>query len=135
MPEKSVLIYIDGASRGNPGESGAAAILKDGSGKVLGKTSKYLGEATNNVAEYQALLLGLKEAKKLGAKKISIYSDSELLIKQMEGEYRVKSESLKDLFRKAIKELKKFPQTAFSHIPRENNKEADKLANRAIDEG
>ncbi len=135
MPDKSISIYIDGASRGNPGEAGAGAIFKDSRGKILKKTGKYLGVATNNVAEYQALLLGLKEARKLGAKKLVIYSDSELLIKQMEGEYRVKSENLKDLFRKAIKELKKFSRSAFFHIPREDNKEADKLANRAIDEG
>jgi ribonuclease HI len=135
LPEKSISIYIDGASRGNPGEAGAGAILKDGRGKTLKKISKYLGVATNNVAEYQALLLGLKEAKKLGVKELGIYSDSELLIKQMEGEYRVKSENLKDLFRKAIKELKKFSRSAFFHIPREENREADRLANRAIDEG
>ncbi len=135
MPEKSISIYIDGASRGNPGEAGAGAILKDSRGKTLKKISRYLGVATNNVAEYQALLLGLKEAKKLGAKQLGIYSDSELLIKQIEGEYRVKSEHLKDLFRKAIKELKKFSRFAFFHIPREENKEADRLANRAIDEG
>lgn len=135
MPEKSISIYIDGASRGNPGEAGAGAILKDGRGKTVKKITKYLGVATNNVAEYQALLLGLKEAKKLGATQLGIYSDSELLIKQIEGEYRVKSDNLKDLFRKAIKALKKFSRSDFFHIPREENKEADRLANRAIDEG
>ena len=128
-----VTIHIDGAARGNPGPAGVGAVITDGDGKVLAEVCKYLGETTNNQAEYQALLLALKEAKRLKVLRISVFSDSELLVRQINGEYKVKNEGLKPLFREAVTLLRSFGGYAVAHIPREKNKRADQLANLAID--
>jgi len=125
-------IYIDGASRGNPGESGAGIVIKDGHGRVFKKLKQYLGRATNNQAEYRALLLALKISRGLG-RNIRIFSDSELLVKQLKGSYRVKSKGLKPYFDEVRELLRDFSSWDISHIPREQNMEADALANEAID--
>lgn len=125
-------IYIDGASRGNPGESGAGIVIKDGKGRVFKRLRQYLGRATNNQAEYRALLLALKASRELG-QNIRIYSDSELLVKQLKGSYRVKSKGLKPYFDEVRGLLRDFSSWEIAHIPREQNMEADALANEAID--
>ena len=129
---KQLYIYTDGAARGNPGEAGAGIYIRDSLNPVLEK-SVYLGHTTNNVAEYMAFILGLKEAEKMGAKTLSLYADSELLVNQIKGTYKVKDKKLKLLFDKAKKHLSKFIQYEISHIKREENRDADRLANEAID--
>jgi ribonuclease HI len=127
-------LYCDGASRGNPGPAGAGALLMDPQGEIRARLSQYLGSTTNNVAEYQALLLGLREAHRLGVRKIKVFADSELLVRQLNGSYRVKAPHLLPLWQEAQKGLQSFETQAISHVPREENSQADGLANRAIDQ-
>ncbi|MFH1874768.1 MAG: ribonuclease HI family protein [Pseudomonadota bacterium] len=129
-----IIIYCDGAARGNPGPAAAGAILLDEKKQVVAEISKYLGETTNNQAEYQALGLALEEAKKQKASNVIIFADSELMVKQIKGEYRVKNHGLKPLFQTLITQLRSFESFSINHIPREKNKQADALANRALDE-
>ena len=131
MGNDSVSIYVDGAARGNPGPAGAGIVLKEG-GKTIKSTHKYLGDATNNIAEYSALISGLQEAAALGYKKVEIYLDSELVANQLKGEYRVKNNNIRPLFDKAIALINSFTGIKIVKIDRELNKEADKLANKAI---
>ena len=128
-------LHIDGASKGNPGEAGAGIWIADGEGKKILEMSRYLGHKTNNEAEYWALLLGLREAKRLGAKSIRVFTDSELVGKQVNGLYRVKNENLKVLHASVMKQLREFPSYAVESIPREGNREADRLANEAVRRG
>lgn len=129
-----IVIHSDGAARGNPGPSGAGAVLTDSEGKVVGEVCRYLGDdMTNNQAEYNALILALREAEKTGATRLSIYADSELMVKQILGEYKVKNEGIRPLHSEVMLLLRKFGKYSISHIPREKNKRADKLANLAID--
>ena len=126
-------MYIDGAARGNPGPAGIGVILEDADKQVVRNIDKFIGNATNNVAEYTALIVGMEAACKLGAKEISVNTDSELLAKQLGGEYKVKNPVLKGLHTKILKILDNFDQVVINNIPREENKGADKLANKAID--
>ena len=128
------LLMVDGASRGNPGEAGCGAVILDDAGSVVKELSCYLGHATNNVAEYEALLMGLEELRRLGKKKIRVQSDSQLLVRQLNGQYRVKDEKLKHLFDRARNLLREFDQIRVVHVPRESNKLADRLANQGIDD-
>jgi len=126
-------IFTDGASRNNPGESGAGIyILRNG--KPFEQIARYLGTTTNNVAEYTAAIIGLEHAVKVGARRVNLYADSELLVKQLNGQYKVKSEGLKPLHAKAKELIARIGTVAVKYIPRDMNKEADALANRAIDE-
>ncbi len=126
-------IYTDGASRNNPGEAGAGIfILQDG--KPIAKIARYLGTTTNNIAEYTAAIIGLEEAVKRGATNVKLFADSELLVKQLNGQYRVKNEGLKPLYQKVKELIAKIGSVEVQYIPRERNKEADALANKAIDE-
>jgi ribonuclease HI len=125
---------VDGASRGNPGEAGFGVHVTAEDGSEVASLYGYLGTATNNVAEYQALLHGLRFALARGASRVEIYSDSELLVRQIEGRYRVKSAGLQPLHREARGLLGRFERARVSHVPRERNREADALANRAVDE-
>jgi ribonuclease HI len=127
------ILWSDGAARGNPGPAGAGAVLKRPSGEVLAEVSGFLGHTTNNVAEYKALLMGLKQALDLGIRRIEVRADSELLIKQLRGEYRVKDEKLKLLFAEAKALLARFASTKLLHVRREQNADADRLANAGID--
>jgi ribonuclease HI len=133
-PAKHLEIFIDGASRGNPGPAAAAFIIKDGSGVEVARRSFFIGENTNNTAEYFALTLALDEAKRLGASEVVVRSDSELIVKQMTGEYRIKNSNLKLFFKKARNLAARFEQADFVHVSRSENKEADRLANRELDE-
>ena len=126
-------IYSDGASRNNPGEAGAGIfILQDGN--PVEKIARYLGITTNNIAEYKAAIIGLEHAVKLGAKKVKLNADSELMVKQLNGQYKVKNEGLRPLFLRAKELIAKIGSVEVKYIPREMNKEADALANQAIDE-
>ncbi len=127
-------LYSDGAARGNPGPSGAGAVLVEPGGQVVARLGKYLGTQTNNYAEYMGLLIGLKHAKTLGAKEIEVFADSELLIRQLGGRYQVKSPSLRPLYEEAVKLLNDFSRVKLVHVPREMNAAADEMSNRAIDE-
>ncbi|MEW6660526.1 MAG: ribonuclease HI family protein [Thermodesulfobacteriota bacterium] len=126
-------LYCDGASRGNPGPAGAGAILYDPGGALKGQLSRYLGETTNNVAEYQALILGLQLAREQGAHRVQVLADSQLVVEQLTGSYRVKSPHLLPLWQQAKKELQNFEAYAISHLGRAGNQEADRLARQAID--
>lgn len=128
------LLMVDGAARGNPGEAGCGAVICDEHGQVVKELSRYLGRTTNNVAEYEGLLLGLNALIELGRKKISVQSDSQLLVRQLIGEYRVKDEKLKLLYQRAMALLHQFDSYRILHVYREMNKAADRLANRGIDE-
>lgn len=128
-----VTIHTDGASRGNPGEAGLGVLIVDEAGQKLAEISEYLGQTTNNVAEYKALIRGLEEAKKLGATEVDVYTDSQLMARQISGEYKVKNQGLIPLYQEAKRLLSQFASGKVTHVPRELNKEADKLANWAID--
>lgn len=132
MKSKKLEIYIDGGARGNPGPAGVGVVILDPSGKKIKDISKYIGETTNNIAEYNALLYGLEEALILRADEIKINLDSELVAKQLAGEYRVKDTSIKPLFERAVNMLKSFKNFEINHIDRSKNKEADKLVNKAV---
>jgi ribonuclease HI len=125
-------VNIDGASRGNPGPSGAGVVIETPGGEKH-EVSRYLGDRTNNQAEYEALLLALEQLDVLGARKAHFYSDSELLVKQLNAEYRIRNEELKPLFGSAVFMLRKLDDYRIELIRREFNKRADQLANFAID--
>jgi ribonuclease HI len=131
---RRVRVYCDGASRGNPGPAGAGAVITDSDGRVLERLTRFLGRQTNNVAEYQGLLLGLEHAAMLGAREVEVFADSELLVRQMKGEYRVKNAGLRPLHEEARRRVAGFDAVFFRHIPREMNEDADAQSNRAIDE-
>ena len=134
LPVKQLYIYTDGASRGNPGEAGAGIIIYNADDKILVKTKKYLGNTTNNVAEYLALIIALKEALKLKADVLHLFSDSELIVRQIKGIYKVRDRKMRALSSEVKKLLSNFIQYDIICIDRRKNKEADKLANLAIDE-
>lgn len=126
---------MDGAARGNPGPAGAGAYLTDAQDHALGEYSLYLGETTNNVAEYAALVLGLHEAIRLGLRDVRVQSDSELLVKQVNGQYRVKDPTLR-VFHALVETMRDaFHRCEVTHVRREHNRAADRLANRAVDAG
>ena len=127
-------VASDGAARGNPGPAGAGAVLFDDRGRVVERLGKYLGKQTNNVAEYRGLILGLRRAAELGAEELEVVADSELIIRQLTGIYRVRSPVLQELHAEAMALLKGFGKVKLRHIPREENIEADEMSNRAIDE-
>ncbi len=127
-------LHVDGASRGNPGEAGFGIQVTTVDGQPVAALYGYLGHATNNVAEYQALLHALRFALDRGAREVEVFSDSELLVRQLGGRYRVKNPGLQPLFREANGLLARFARSRVAHVPRERNREADALANRAVDE-
>ncbi len=127
------LANIDGASRGNPGPAAYAVVLRDPAGKIILELAKKMGRETNNVAEYYALLAALDAAASRGVAALRIRSDSELLVRQMQGRYKVKSEDLKPLHERAAKLARQLAYFAIEHVPRERNREADALANVALD--
>jgi ribonuclease HI len=135
MPAHEELqIHFDGGSRGNPGDAGYGVHVQDEDGADVARLYGYLGVATNNVAEYQGLLHGLRFALEEGAKRVHVYSDSELVVRQIDGRYKVKHQGLLPLYREACALLGRFTRWTIAHVPRAQNKEADKLANRALDE-
>jgi ribonuclease HI len=134
MVDKRLSLFTDGACRGNPGNGGAGAVLVGENGEVVSTAKRFLGHCTNNIAEYQALILGLEEALRRGYRAISIYLDSELIVRQIQGVYRVKNPTLKPLMADVRALLDRFDTWQVAHVPRSENVVADKLANEAIDE-
>jgi ribonuclease HI len=126
-------IYTDGASRNNPGEAGAGVSIMS-HGRPLEGISRYLGTTTNNIAEYTAAIIGLERAVQLGASKVRLFADSELMVKQLNGLYKVKNEGLKPLHARVKELIARIGSVEVQYIPREQNRDADALANKAIDE-
>ena len=129
-----ITVYIDGGARGNPGPAGYGVSIQDPDGAVLDELHGGLGIATNNVAEYSGLLAALRWAAEHGHRKVHVRADSELLVKQMRGEYRVKNEGLKPLFLQACALVRRIGDVSFEHVRREMNKEADRLSNLGMDQ-
>lgn len=132
--EQEWLVMVDGAARGNPGPAGCGAVICDDKGAVVRELSRYLGHATNNVAEYEALVMGLEALIELKRNRIVVQSDSQLLVRQLNGEYRVKDEKLRLLYQRATGLLRQFTSYRIVHVRRELNRAADRLANRGIDQ-
>jgi ribonuclease HI len=130
-PPSQGILYADGASRGNPGPAGAGAILLDNDGNVLAEISEPLGRATNNQAEYHALVRGLEEALKVGTRRIRVFMDSELIVFQIQGVYKVKAPGLLPLWQRARALVTQFDEVRFAAVPRTQNTAADRLASRA----
>jgi ribonuclease HI len=126
-------LFTDGGARGNPGPAGIGAVIYDDKNKVLEKLKKYIGETTNNQAEYQALVLGLNKAKDLKATEVECFLDSELVVKQLNGQYKVKDQELAKHFLTIWNLKNDFKKVTFKHIRREKNELADQLVNEAID--
>lgn len=128
----AVVLYTDGAASGNPGPAGIGVVIADESGHVISELSEYIGRATCNVAEYTALVVGLEEAVRLGARRVTVCADSELLVRQLNGAYQVKSPSILRLYEQATKGLEALEEWKAVHVPREKNQRADSLARKAI---
>lgn len=131
---QKLIIYTDGGARGNPGPAGAGVAIYDTEENLLGSYHKFLGEMTNNQAEYEAVVCAIGEAKKIGAEEIDFYLDSELLVGQLSREFKIKNMELGKYFIKIWNAGQAFKKINYYHIPREKNKVADKLVNQAIDE-
>ena len=134
MTAPALDLHIDGACRGNPGEAGFGIHVTRPDGTEVAGLYGYLGRATNNVAEYQALLHALRYALEQGARRVRVFSDSELVVRQVDGRYRVKHPDMVPLHKEARSLLDRFEDAQLTHVPRERNREADQLANRALDE-
>jgi ribonuclease HI len=133
-PARVLRIFSDGAARGNPGLAGAGAVLVLPSGEVVERLGRFLGRQTNNHAEYVGAILGLERAQALGAEEVELIADSQLLIRQLGGQYKVRSPTLRPLYQEARDLLAGFRRYTLTHVPREENREADAMSNRAIDE-
>ncbi|MFA4844021.1 MAG: ribonuclease HI family protein [Candidatus Margulisiibacteriota bacterium] len=128
-----VQIFTDGAARGNPGPAGIGVVIRNEK-EVLLEVADYIGKTTNNVAEYMALIRGLEEAIDLGERSVEVFADSELIVKQIKGEYKVKNEGLAPLFYNVKSLIRKFNHFTITHVPREANEHADRLSNQGIDD-
>ena len=128
-----VVVHVDGGARGNPGPAAVAAVATDADGEPLEERKLYIGEATNNVAEYRAVLLGLELARELGAEEVEVVNDSELIARQIGGEYKVKHAGLRPLYLEAMRALRDFESWAVRPVRREHNARADELVNEALD--
>lgn len=129
-----VIVNVDGGARGNPGPAAVGAVVTDERGEVLVERGEYIGEATNNVAEYRAVQLGLRLARELGADEVEVVNDSELVARQIGGQYKVKNAGLKPLFIETMAALREFDRWSVRNVPREENARADELVNEALDE-
>ena len=129
-----VVVHVDGGARGNPGPAAAAAVATTPQGDELSERSSFIGEATNNVAEYRALLLGLELARELGAREVEVVNDSELVARQIGGEYKVKHAGLKPLYLEAMRALRDFERWSVRSVRREGNVRADELVNETLDD-
>ncbi|MGI8557402.1 MAG: reverse transcriptase-like protein [Solirubrobacteraceae bacterium] len=128
-----LIVHVDGGSRGNPGPAAAGAVTSDAHGTVLDEAARLIGIASNNVAEYRALLLGLERARELGASEVELINDSELIANQLTGAYRVKHPDMKPLYLQAMAALRGFEKWSIRTVPREQNAHADGLVNAALD--
>jgi len=132
-PARKLVVNVDGGSRGNPGPAAIAAVVAAPDGEILEQRGERIGEATNNVAEYRALLLGIERARELGADEVEIVGDSELVVRQVKGEYKVKDAGLKPLHQKAQQALRDFDSWSIRHVRRDDNEAADLLVNQTLD--
>ncbi len=128
------IVHVDGGARGNPGPAAAACVIATPAGEVLGEHAQLLGEATNNVAEYRALLLGLERARELGVTDVEVVNDSELIAKQINGRYKVKHAAMRPLYLDAMAALREFEHWSVRTVPRAQNAEADALVNATLDQ-
>jgi ribonuclease HI len=128
------IVHVDGGARGNPGPAAAACVISTPAGETLGEHSQLLGEVTNNVAEYRALLLGLQHARDLGVSEVEVVNDSELIAKQINGQYKVKHVAMRPLYLQAMAALRGFEHWSVRTVPRAQNAEADALVNAALDQ-
>jgi ribonuclease HI len=128
-----LLVHVDGGARGNPGPAAIGAVVSTPDGEVLEEAAQGIGEATNNVAEYRALLLGLERARALGATEVEVINDSELVARQLQGAYKVKHAGLRPLYDQAMEALERFERWSVRSVPREQNAHADRLVNAALD--
>ena len=128
-----IVVHVDGGARGNPGPAAVAAVASSADGETLAERNLYIGEATNNVAEYRALLLGIELARELGADEVELVGDSELIVRQVKGDYKVKQAGLKPLHAKVGKALAGLEKWSIRNVPREENAEADRLVNEVLD--
>jgi len=128
-----LIVNVDGGARGNPGPAAIAAVLQGPGGEVLEEHGEQIGRATNNVAEYRALLLGIERAAARGARELELVGDSELIVKQVKGEYKVKDATMRELHAQVKRALRGFDSWSIRHVRREHNAEADRLVNRALD--
>ena len=128
-------VHVDGGSRGNPGPAAIAAVISDGSGELVDSASQVIGRATNNVAEYRALILGIERAAALGATELDLVGDWELIVKQVRGEYKVKDPNMKPLHAAVMTALRPFDAWSIRHVKRDRNAHADRLVNEALDAG
>jgi ribonuclease HI len=129
-----VVVHVDGGARGNPGPAAVGAVVSGPDGEPLLEKGVYIGQATNNVAEYRAVLLGLELARELGAREVEVINDSELVARQIGGQYKVKHANLKPLFIETMRELREFDRWTVRNVRRESNERADELVNEALDE-
>src|ERR1700758_4978445 len=134
-PASYLIAHIDGGARGNPGPAGYGVVITDQDGHEIAKLSEYLGHQTNNYAEYSALLAALKYAAEHHSRALKVISDSELLVKQLRGEYKVRNPALQELYSEARKLIRQLDWFSIQHVLREKNREADRLANAAMDKG
>jgi ribonuclease HI len=130
---KKLTVHVDGASRGNPGPAAIGVVMRDENGATAVRLSSYIGRTTNNQAEYTALIAALEEASRLGADRVDIRTDSQLMVEQIRGRYKVRNANIKPLFEEVTRLLSAFKGYGILHIPREQNSEADALANEALD--
>jgi ribonuclease HI len=128
-----LFVNVDGGARGNPGPAAIGAVVKDAAGEVLEQRGERIGTATNNVAEYRALLLGIERAAQLGARELELIGDSELIVRQVKGEYKVKDATMRELHAEVKRALRPFERWSIRHVRREHNAEADRLVNQALD--
>jgi ribonuclease HI len=127
------IVHVDGGARGNPGPAAAACVISTPDGEVVAEHTQLLGHASNNVAEYRALLLGLERAKALGASEVEVINDSQLIARQINGEYKVKHAAMKPLYQQALVALREFASWSVRSVPRAQNARADALVNAALD--
>lgn len=128
------IVHVDGGARGNPGPAAAACVISTPAGEILGEHAQLLGTATNNVAEYRALLLGLERARELGVTDVEVIGDSELIAKQVQGLYKVKHPSMRPLYLEAMDAFRAFEKWSIRTVPRAQNADADALVNQALDQ-
>lgn len=133
MAIEKVVVHVDGGSRGNPGPSAVAAVAASVDGEPLAERSRYIGETTNNVAEYRAVQLGLELARELGAAAVEVVNDSQLIARQIGGQYKVKHAGLRPLYLETMRSLREFDQWSVRDVRREHNKRADELVNEELD--
>jgi ribonuclease HI len=126
-------VNVDGGARGNPGPAAVGVVVRDGDGEILVERAERIGRTTNNVAEYKALLLGISTAKELGATELELVGDSELIVRQVEGRYKVKDATLRELHAEATRQLSQFDRWSIRHVKRAQNADADRLVNAALD--